>query len=201
VELLQAAAAQRIWPGRTSCRCVSAKQQSTALEIVSARMGRRLDAIGLAYRQLGLDEATGRDQVFEHLVLPVAAWLGIVFPYHPHSFRWRWQHRRSWRTHLRWAVLVCALLLRAVDRYRHPEPRCSTRPLRQGAWTAAHVGPVRHLGRGRLPNSPRSCRDRSLGGASALGLADPPTGRLPRQQREGLTAGRSDAQREHESGL
>jgi hypothetical protein len=53
VELLQAAAAQRIWPGRTSCRCVSAKQQSTALEIVSARMGRRLDAIGLAYRQLG----------------------------------------------------------------------------------------------------------------------------------------------------
>lgn len=70
MELLQAAAAQRIWPGRTSCRCVSAKQQSTALEIVSARMGRRLDAIGLAYRQLGLDEATGRDQVFEHLVLP-----------------------------------------------------------------------------------------------------------------------------------
>ena len=41
-------------------------------------------------------------------VLPVAAWLGILFPYHPRSFRWRWQHRRAWRTHLRWAVLVFA---------------------------------------------------------------------------------------------
>jgi hypothetical protein len=27
------------------------------------------------------------------------------FPYHPHSFRWRWQHRRAWRTHLRRVVL------------------------------------------------------------------------------------------------
>jgi hypothetical protein len=41
-------------------------------------------------------------------VLPVAAWLGLVFPYHPRPFRWRWQHRRNWRTHLRWAVLVFA---------------------------------------------------------------------------------------------
>jgi hypothetical protein len=41
-------------------------------------------------------------------VLPVAAWLGILFPYHPRSFRWRWQHRRAWRIHLRWAVLVFA---------------------------------------------------------------------------------------------
>jgi hypothetical protein len=41
-------------------------------------------------------------------VLPVAAWLGILFPYHPRSFRWRWQHRRAWRTHLRWVVLVFA---------------------------------------------------------------------------------------------
>jgi hypothetical protein len=41
-------------------------------------------------------------------VLPMAAWLGILFPYHPRSFRWRWQHRRALRTHLRWAVLVFA---------------------------------------------------------------------------------------------
>ncbi len=41
-------------------------------------------------------------------VLPVAGWLGIVFPYHPRSLRWRWQHRRAWRTHLRWAALVFA---------------------------------------------------------------------------------------------
>lgn len=41
-------------------------------------------------------------------VLPVAAWLGIVFPYHPRSLRWRWQHRRTWRTHLRWVVLAFA---------------------------------------------------------------------------------------------
>jgi hypothetical protein len=41
-------------------------------------------------------------------VLPVAAWLGIVFPYHPRSLRRRWQHRRAWRTHLRWVVLAFA---------------------------------------------------------------------------------------------
>jgi hypothetical protein len=41
-------------------------------------------------------------------VLPVAAWLGILFPYHARSFRWRWQHRRAWLTHLRWAALVFA---------------------------------------------------------------------------------------------
>ena len=41
-------------------------------------------------------------------VLPVAAWLGIVFPYHPRSLRWRWQHRRTWHTHLRWVVLALA---------------------------------------------------------------------------------------------
>jgi hypothetical protein len=41
-------------------------------------------------------------------VLPVAAWLGILFPYHPRSFRWRWEHRQAWRSHLRWAVLALA---------------------------------------------------------------------------------------------
>jgi hypothetical protein len=43
--------------------------------------------------------------------IPVAAWLGIVFPYHPRSLRWRWQHRRAWRTHLRWAALALAPFL------------------------------------------------------------------------------------------
>jgi hypothetical protein len=41
-------------------------------------------------------------------VAHAAAWLGIVIPYHPRSLRWRWQHRRAWRTHLRWAVLAFA---------------------------------------------------------------------------------------------
>ena len=44
-------------------------------------------------------------------VLPVAAWLGILFPYHPRSLLWRWQHRRAWRTNLRWALLVLAPFL------------------------------------------------------------------------------------------
>ena len=41
-------------------------------------------------------------------VLPVAAWLGIVFPFHARSLRWRWQHRRAWRSHLRWVALAFA---------------------------------------------------------------------------------------------
>ena len=41
-------------------------------------------------------------------ILPIAAWLGILFPYHPRSLRWRWQHRRAWRMNLRWAALVLA---------------------------------------------------------------------------------------------
>lgn len=41
-------------------------------------------------------------------VLPIAAWLGIVFPFRLRTLRWRWQHRRAWVTQLRWAVLVLA---------------------------------------------------------------------------------------------
>ena len=41
-------------------------------------------------------------------VLPMSAWLGILFPYRPRSLRWRWQHRREWRTQLRWLALVFA---------------------------------------------------------------------------------------------
>lgn len=38
------------------------------MEIVATRMGRLLDAVGHAYRQLGLDAASGGDKVFEQLV-------------------------------------------------------------------------------------------------------------------------------------
>ena len=41
-------------------------------------------------------------------VLPIAAWLGILFPFRVRSLRWRWQHRRAWVTQLRWAALVMA---------------------------------------------------------------------------------------------
>jgi hypothetical protein len=70
-----------------------------------------------------------------------------------------------------------ALLLRAVDRTRHPEPRCAARSVHQAAWPAAHAGPVRHLSCCRLRNSSRRCRHRSLGRASTPGLADHPPGR------------------------
>ncbi len=39
-------------------------------------------------------------------VLAISAWLGLRFPYHPRSLRWRWQHRRDRRTTVRWLVLV-----------------------------------------------------------------------------------------------
>lgn len=69
LELLMAAAQQRIAQGQDQLPlAVPARQQPTALEIVDTRMGRLLDALGHAYRQLGLDAATGGDAVFEQLV-------------------------------------------------------------------------------------------------------------------------------------
>jgi Transposase DDE domain len=47
---------------------VPAKQQAGSLEITSSRMGRLLDVLAAAYRQLGFDEASGGDAVFEQLV-------------------------------------------------------------------------------------------------------------------------------------
>ena len=68
-ELLKAAAEQRIAAGQDELPLgVPAKAEPAALEITGTRMGRLLDAIGYAYRQLGLDEAAGRDVVFEQLV-------------------------------------------------------------------------------------------------------------------------------------
>ena len=36
----------------------------------------------------------------------VSQWLGIFLPYHRHRVRWRWEHRRPWRTTARWMTLV-----------------------------------------------------------------------------------------------
>ena len=69
VELLKAAAVQRIAAGQDELPLgTPAKTEPAALEITSTRMGRLLDAVGYAYRQLGLNVAAGRDQVFEQLV-------------------------------------------------------------------------------------------------------------------------------------
>jgi len=39
-------------------------------------------------------------------ILPVAAWLGLVFPYNLRPLRWRWQHRSDRRMTIRWVVLL-----------------------------------------------------------------------------------------------
>lgn len=69
VELLMAVAAQRLAEGQDVLPLdMPAKQQPSALEILDTRMGRLLDALGHAYRALGLDKASGNDPVFEQLV-------------------------------------------------------------------------------------------------------------------------------------
>jgi hypothetical protein len=69
VEVLKAVAAQRIAAGQDQLPLdVAAPQEPMALEIVSSRMGRLLDAIAAVYRQLGFEKACGRDVVFEQLV-------------------------------------------------------------------------------------------------------------------------------------
>ena len=121
-------------------------------------------------------------------VLPVAAWLGIVFPYHPRSLRWRWQHRRAWRTQLRWAALALAPFLYV--------PMIGLAILSPGVQLARSIKlPGQRLTPAqfgisvvcRLRNSRRRCRHRSLGRTSAPSLADHPLGRLPREHRQGLT--------------
>ena len=69
VELLKAVAAQRIAAGQDQLPLdLAGTREPAALEILSSRMGRLLDAIGAVYRQLGFDKACGRDVVFEQLV-------------------------------------------------------------------------------------------------------------------------------------
>ena len=69
MEVLKAVAAQRIAAGQDQLPLdVAAPQEPMALEIVSSRMGRLLDAMAAVYRQLGFEKACGRDVVFEQLV-------------------------------------------------------------------------------------------------------------------------------------
>jgi hypothetical protein len=42
-----------------------------------------------------------------YAVLAISVWLGIVFPYHPRSMRWRWQQRHSRAKLIRWTALCC----------------------------------------------------------------------------------------------
>jgi hypothetical protein len=41
-------------------------------------------------------------------ILPISAWLGLVFPYHLRPLRWRWEHRGEWRRIVRWVLLLMA---------------------------------------------------------------------------------------------
>ena len=106
-------------------------------------------------------------------ILPIAAWLGLLLPYHPKTIRWRWDHRRDWRRIARWGLLLLApfvivpalatiivspslWLAREVFGAPHP-PLTDTRfalvavdDLRLGV--AGRVG--RPLGRGTAPNPP-----------------------------------------------
>jgi DDE family transposase len=69
VEVLKAVAVQRIAAGQDQLPLdVATPQEPAALEIVSSRMGRLLDAIAVVYCQLGFDQACGKDVVFEQLV-------------------------------------------------------------------------------------------------------------------------------------
>jgi hypothetical protein len=121
-------------------------------------------------------------------VLPVAAWLGILFPYHPRSFRWRWQHRRAWRPPPLGRACFRTVFLRAFDRSRHSQPWGRTCSFHQAAWRAADAGPVRHRGCRCLRDSHSGSRRRALGGSSAPDLADYPPRRIPRKHRERLTS-------------
>jgi hypothetical protein len=68
LELLMAVARQRIHAGQDELDLGLALADQSAVEVVSTRMGRLLDAIAAVYRQLGLNTVIGADQVFEQLV-------------------------------------------------------------------------------------------------------------------------------------
>ncbi len=70
VELLKAAARQRLAAGQGELDLgLEAGAPGAPLPITGSRMGCLLDALGRAYRVLGLDRAAGGDEVFEQLVL------------------------------------------------------------------------------------------------------------------------------------
>ncbi|HEX7212167.1 MAG TPA: hypothetical protein VF241_14680, partial [Propionibacteriaceae bacterium] len=121
-------------------------------------------------------------------VLPVAAWLGIVFPYHPRSLRWRWQHRRAWRSHLRWVALAFAPFLYV--------PLIGLAILSPGVQLARSIKlPDQRLTPAQFGISAAvvcatavvAAANRSLGRTSTPSMANHPPDRLPREHRQGLT--------------
>ena len=69
LQALKAAAQQRIAAGQLELSLGLEPADGGPLPITSSRMGRLLDALGHAYRVLGLEDAAGGDDVFRHLVL------------------------------------------------------------------------------------------------------------------------------------
>ena len=71
LELLRAAARQRISAGQGELELPGLAESAAGgpLPIRSSRMGHLVDALCQAYRVLGLQEATGGDEVFQQLVL------------------------------------------------------------------------------------------------------------------------------------
>jgi Transposase DDE domain len=68
LELLLAVARQRINAGQDELDLGLATADQGALEVTGTRMGRLLDALAAAYRQMGFDTVSGGDAVFEQLV-------------------------------------------------------------------------------------------------------------------------------------
>jgi hypothetical protein len=68
LELLLAVARQRMNAGQDELDLGLAATDQSALEVTGNRMGRLLDALAAAYRQMGFDTVTGGDAVFEQLV-------------------------------------------------------------------------------------------------------------------------------------
>jgi Transposase DDE domain len=69
LEALKAAAQQRVAAGQAELDLGLEPAGGGPLPITSSRMGHLLDALGRAYRVLGLEEAAGGDEVFRNLVL------------------------------------------------------------------------------------------------------------------------------------
>jgi Transposase DDE domain len=68
LELLLAVARQRMNAGQDELDLGLAAADQSALEVTGTQMGRLLDALAAAYRQMGFDTVTGGDAVFEQLV-------------------------------------------------------------------------------------------------------------------------------------
>ena len=70
LEVLKAVARQRLAAGQGVLDIAGLpQQQGGPLPIRSSRMGHLVDAVGEAYRVLGFEKATGRDEVFKQLVM------------------------------------------------------------------------------------------------------------------------------------